>query len=202
MATSFVCEHSVEYYLVPEFKALLEEEYESVIPLFPWLTREGGKLSREIHKLPFFNVVAMYSRRPKFEKPGSDIVIVKINNELMRAAEQGKMLGIPIIAGIPFARDFFELSKHPKCYWIKLTDYSIADYHLEINKSMDYIPKCGFDNDGELINYIKGIMRPKSFSEILTDVRKVMSARKEDSHFKRFLFASGYRPVYFLIPEF
>jgi hypothetical protein len=40
MATSFVSEHSVEYCLVPEFKALLEQEFEIAIPLFPWIVTQ------------------------------------------------------------------------------------------------------------------------------------------------------------------
>jgi len=201
METSFLSEHTVEYCLVPEFKALLEKEYEIVIPLFPWISREGGKLSKTIHGSLKFYVIAMYPRRPKFEVPGSDTIVVKINNQLITAAMKGKKLGIPIIAGIPFARDFIELSSRPKCYWIKLTKFELRDNFVEINKTTDYVPKVGFENDRNLFNYIKKNLRLKSFEEIINNISEIMRSEEDNRYFQRYLFSPGYKPVYFLIPS-
>jgi hypothetical protein len=200
MATSFVSEHSVEYCLVPEFKALLEQEFEIAIPLFPWMSREGGKLSREIHGSVNFNVVAMFPRRPKFSVPGSDVLLAKINIQIIAAAKQGKKLGIPMVAGIPFARDFFELASRPKCYWLKLADYELNDNFVEINKATDYVPESGFANDRELANYIKNISLPKSFEEIINNIREIKRSGEDYGYLQLFFFSIDYKPVYFLIP--
>jgi hypothetical protein len=74
-------------------------------------------------------------------------LVLKINIQIIAAAKQGKKPGIPMVAGIPFARDFFELASHPKCYWLKLSDYELNDNFVEINKATDYVPESGFAND-------------------------------------------------------
>jgi len=57
---SFINERSAEYILVPNLKSILLEKFSTVTPLFPWATREGSVLSKQIHGLLWF-------------RPGSDI---------------------------------------------------------------------------------------------------------------------------------
>jgi hypothetical protein len=42
--TSFMSEHTAEFYLVPHFRDLLGAGYPHVLPFFYWKTREGNTL--------------------------------------------------------------------------------------------------------------------------------------------------------------
>ncbi len=49
-ATSFIGEHTVELTIVPILKKILKQEYEFVTPIYPWMTREGGSISKYLHR--------------------------------------------------------------------------------------------------------------------------------------------------------
>ena len=114
MATSFINEHSVEFSLVPYLKKELEKKYNFVLPLFPWLNRETGKLSQYVHRNDTFKVLVMFPRRPKLEQEDGKIVYVTINEDLLSFKEFAKDYGVPVIAGCPIAANFWELSKCTK----------------------------------------------------------------------------------------
>jgi len=81
MATSYISEHSAEYYLVPALKRILDSEFEFVAPVFPWLSREFSKVSSSIHLDDKFHVLVMFPRRPKVTGNNRQ-VFVTINEEL------------------------------------------------------------------------------------------------------------------------
>ena len=85
--TSFLSERSTEYLLIPKIVNILKKEYKTVIPIYPWLTREGSKISKIIHKDDKFLVLGLYPRRPKIDVD-NNIIYVKINDELRNWGDQ------------------------------------------------------------------------------------------------------------------
>jgi len=124
---SFISEHTAEYTLVPNLKNILQKRFSIVTPLFPWATREGGTIARHLHKGERFKVVGLYPRRPKLLSANSSIITVKLNRQILLGAQCGMELGIPIIAGCPLAKNFWELGNSPHCLWIKLDQGSKKD---------------------------------------------------------------------------
>jgi hypothetical protein len=56
-ATSFIGEHTAELSIVPVLKTILHNEFEFVTPIFPWMTREGGIISKHLHKNEKFKIL-------------------------------------------------------------------------------------------------------------------------------------------------
>ncbi|MEH3174239.1 hypothetical protein POW79_19805, partial [Enterobacter quasiroggenkampii] len=90
MATSYISEHSAEYYLVPALKAILQEQYSHIAPVFPWISREFSNISKHLHKDDWFHVLVMFPRRPKFNAYDNCEVYVTINRELEYFNNAGK----------------------------------------------------------------------------------------------------------------
>ena len=42
--SSFISEHTAEYVLIPQLTDILKQKFEVVIPIYPWMTREGNNL--------------------------------------------------------------------------------------------------------------------------------------------------------------
>ena len=82
MTTSYISEHSAEYYLVPALKNILQEQYSHIAPVFPWISREFSNISKYLHKEDRFHVLVMFPRRPKINIPDDWEVYFTINEEL------------------------------------------------------------------------------------------------------------------------
>ena len=131
--SSFICEHTAEYVLVPRLTDILKQKFKVVIPIFPWLTREGSNLSKAIHRQDEFKIVGLYPRRPKVNRTNCKILI-KINNDLILGAREASRINIPMITGCPLARNLRELDEHTMCVWIKLTEKTRSYYKIEHSK--------------------------------------------------------------------
>ncbi len=55
----------MEFSLVLAAKKILDEHYEYVVPIYPWMGRELSKMSRELHSIDGFKVLSVFPRRPK-----------------------------------------------------------------------------------------------------------------------------------------
>ena len=191
-------EHTVEFYIVPEFRKILEQKQELVIPLFPWFSRETSNISLAIHNDYSFKTVALYPRRPKLSEVNSETVYMKLNSDIIIAAKNNIRHGIPTFAGIPYARDWIELSGSPMWYWFDLGLLNNNDYIVEIDTDTvwannsniipvkaDYIYK-GIDVSARTLN--------------LTDFIYNLLKLKELGSAGRWFFSYHYKPVFFLMP--
>lgn len=189
MATSYISEHSAEYYLVPVLKEILQEQYSHVAPVFPWISRELGKISRLLHKNDQFHVLVMFPRRPKLHDQKSSEIYVTINWELKAYNKVGENCGVPVIAGCPRALDIWDLSNCQNYAWLDLTRNSYPEYlnsisELEVNGHL--LEK----EDILALVRNSAIFGLESFEEFIRDARETQPYR---------MYGSQYKPVYFLI---
>jgi hypothetical protein len=200
--TSFISEHSAEYVLVPRLKSILHKSFDIVTPIFPFLTREGGRIALDIHKNEKFYVIGLYPRRPKMLSGSDSDILVKINFQLLRAAESGKQLGVPMIAGCPLAKNFIQLSENSLCLWISLDDVPLDDYYLGIGKSnlLDTTLKGNrprFIREEELLTHFSKTLKLLSFPDIISAFREINKSYL--GYHNSFSMFGIYKPVYFLL---
>lgn len=179
-------EHTAEFALVPVMKRLLEERFKSVVPIFPWLSREFGNQSKNFHGASEFYVLAMFPRRPKISDDGE--VFVTINGELAIFKEIGIKHGITVIAGCPKATNFWELASCKECVWLDI------DHSYEYLTHIDSINGDKRLNEQSLTNSIEMGRKHSmdSLEEFIRDTRYVLPAG---------FFGVRYKPVYFLVFE-
>ena len=201
--TSFICEHTAEYILIPKLKEILHKRFDIVTPIYPWALREGSNISKELHKHDKFKVVGLYPRRPKLVSATNPKITVKINEQILLGAQSGMILGIPIIAGCPSVRNFWELGNNPNCVWIKLDQgftetFELELEHIQSSNYMNQISKFIFTNEEDLLIYLSERSELMDFTHAISSFRKI----KMDSDgigFYYFRFMGGYKPVYFLL---
>ncbi|WP_192350362.1 hypothetical protein [Algoriphagus sp. Y33] len=203
-ATSFVGEHTVELTIVPILKNILEKEFNFVVPIFPWMTREGGSISKLIHKHDEFKIIGLYPRRPKLVTPETDILVLKISHQIIFGAKSGKSLGIPIIGGIPLVRNFWELCHKPDCLWLNL-DFD-ANEQLEyeipldkINQPNEPISKRTFKSESEIIQLIKETAITFDITKAINAFGKIKMDSMNLDFYSSFAYMGGYKPIYFLL---
>tara|TARA_R110002167_G_scaffold148524_2_gene341493 strand:+ start:344 stop:922 length:579 start_codon:yes stop_codon:yes gene_type:complete len=189
MATSYISEHSAEYYLVPALKEILQEQYRHVAPVFPWITRELSKISRLLHKDDQFHVLVMFPRRPKLHDQKSCEIYVTINQELEAFNKAGESNGVPVIAGCPRAVDIWDLSNCQNYAWLDLTRNI---YHEYLN------PISELEENGCLLEKeeILALVRNSAIFNLVSFKGFFLYA-KETQPYR--MYGSQYKPVYFLI---
>lgn len=200
-ATSFIGEHSIELAIVPILKKLLHKRYEFVTPIFPWMTREGSNISMYLHKNDQFQILGVYPRRPKVVSENEDFYF-KINAQVVAGAFSGMNLGIPIIAGCPLVKNFWELGKKPDFVWIKL-DFDITDdLQIQIRQEEPFEPalsKIILSAKHEILNYVIDNARFFTIDKALTAFREINMKSMNSDYYPRFGFGSIYKPIYFLL---
>ena len=199
-ASSYICEHSAEFTLVPELKKILKKKLEFVTPIFPWLTREGSRVSHHIHEKDEFCVLALYPRRPKLSSIDPIKIEIKINPELIEVSKVGSEHGIPVMAGCPLATNFWCLGGEPEFLWVKINEDCKAIYTAKATKSnkwsiVDNSKDTILETEGQLLAFVsenREIHNLESFIEAVRDFRY------RTSH-SIWIFGVRYKPVYFII---
>lgn len=203
-ATSFIGEHTAEFVLVPILKRILQKEFESVTPIFPWMTREGGNISKSLHKNEKFKILGLYPRRPKIVLLDKENIYIKINEQIMLGARSGLSLGIPIIAGCPLVRDFWELGKTPNCLWIRLNFNSNKNIEFQIKQGKSLhldrdLSKMVFQEENEILKYIIKNANLFDIDAAMEAFRKIKMDSMNLGYYSSFAFLGGYKPIYFLL---
>lgn len=197
--SSFISEHTAEYILVPRLTRILKEEFEIVVPVFPWLTRECNNFSKHIHQNERFGILGFFPRRPKISDQGP-IVLIKISDELKMGAKTAEMNNIPMIAGCPIARSFWELNEQTTCIWIKLNANTRAFYEINYNSELNL--NQSFSDDAEITiqkdRLVEWVIKNIGEHDFETFSRIVREVKEINSH-KYFLAAGVYKPIYFLL---
>lgn len=200
-AKSFIGEYSIGLSLVPYIKEILHEEYEFVTPIFPWLTREGSNISKYLHRNDQFKIFGIYPRRPKLAFESEDLEF-KINAHIIDGAHSGLKLGIPIIAGCPLVKNFWELSNKIKFLWIRLDLDNNNDFLFKIKKSETFNPALSrilFNKNHEILDYINENANLLSIELAIEAFKEVKMATISAPFYSGFLFGGGYKPIYFLL---
>jgi len=205
-ATSYICERSAEYALVPKLAHALRQKFEWVTPIYPWISREGSNISLELHEVKSFKVLGLYARRPKLYSSNDQNIKVKISEQIVYSAQKSLELGIPAVAGCPLARNFFDLGSCDDFLWINMSKISIDDIDLVIELGPDHkaseafdkflIPTC--DEIASLVEASSELFNIESFIRAIKEIK--MAGTGYDSYIPM-AFMGGYKPVYFLVGE-
>lgn len=181
--TSFISEHTAEFALIPNIINIIKNEYEYVVPIFPWLNREGGRLAHSLHQNEEFKVIGIYPRRPKFDSNRTSCLI-KINEELIETAVIAKIINIPMIAGAPISKNLWELYNNPICKLFHLTDDTQTLNFIDLNNTLE--------NEIDLLLIVRQA-NPHTYQSFISAVRYLRQGNS------RMFFSSTYKPVYLLI---
>jgi len=122
-------------------------------------------------------------------------------------AQCGMELGIPIIAGCPLAKNFWELGNSPHCLWIKLDQGSKKDcddieLKIEDIRSLDSVKRLSkyiFLDKEELLSYLVERTESMDFDTAMQSFRQIRGASQGTAFFYRYF--GGYKPVYFLLKD-
>jgi hypothetical protein len=202
---SFVSEHTVEYILVPRFIRILKKRFESVIPVFPWITREGSSFSKLLHRSETFKLVGLFPRRPKYENVQEDVLYIKINFELIENCKVASDYNIPLVAGCPIIQNIWQLKEEDiLCAWIKINQKAGDTYQLRMvkDKNSEYQrikSDAFFKSEDHLLRFIGDNCKVINFAYAVDIIRKLNGRRRS---YPFFFFGSGYKPVYFLLKDF
>lgn len=199
--SSFISEHTAEYVLVPQLTSILKQKFEVVIPIFPWMTREGNNFSRAIHRDDKFLIVGLYPKRPKLSRT-RDKFLIKINKEFLNTAREASKISIPMIVGCPLVENLWDLNVNVKCIWIKLTSKTKDFYNLECEDKISH--KYRILQNEEVLNEKEDVLKfVISNSKILNYENLILAMKtiKANSTTTYFMGWGTYKPVYFLLKK-
>ena len=187
MTTSYICEHTSEYYLVPALQEILNSKFKFVAPVFPWLSRETSKISRRLHKNDRFHVLVMFPRRPKLNSDCKNDIYVTMNWELSEFKKVGDNNGVTVIAGCPKATNFWSLANSKKFVWINISSPDLSE-HLNLLNNIG----SSFLTEKDIIAMVEqsSIFDLETFECFIRKVKKSQPNR---------MYGGQYKPVYFLI---
>lgn len=203
-ATSFIGEHTIELTIVPKLKEILKLKYEFVIPIFPWMTREGGNISKYLHQNETFYIFGLYPRRPKIKISDKENIYLKINEQIIIGAQSGLAAGIPIIAGLPLVKNFWELDNNPQCLWINLDfeEEENLEFKIKPDEALNLdteLSKKIFQKENTILNYIEDHAKSFEINEAMNAFRKIKMDSMNMGGHSSFAFMGGYKPIYFLL---
>ncbi|MBT3384683.1 MAG: hypothetical protein HN778_13185 [Prolixibacteraceae bacterium] len=199
--SSFISEHTAEYVLIPQLTDILKQKFEVVIPIYPWMTREGNNLSKSLHQQYKFRMVGFYPRRPKIGLKNHKMAI-KINDEFLDGAKEASKINIPMLAGCPLARNLLELNNDVKCIWIKLTDKTRNIYDIEYIDETPVEYKViqheeVFNTKDNILDFIIEGSKELNFLNLIQAIQTI----RQHSSTVYFMGFGTYKPIYFLLKD-
>lgn len=200
MATSFLCEHTVEYCLIPQLCTELEKHWE-VTPIYFWSTREGSNLAQKSDVGEPINILALYARRPKLSGIGDKKIQVKINVSVQERAFDLNQVGIPTICGIPLVSTLFEFKLSCSCVWLYISPKGCEEYKdifLEYDNDTCITTNI-FDSKSLFAITVEDIIHLMDCSSSMTlceAINRIKGTRRVHRHP---WFQINYKPVYFLL---
>lgn len=196
---SYIGENSVALSIVPYMKEILHKEYRYVTPIIPWMTREGSNISKLLHRKESFKIFGVFPRRPKLVID-SDEITFKINSQIIASANIGLKYGVPIIAGCPLVRNFWELSSNIKIIWTRIDLDDKEDLFITIKGSNILAHQLSmFNNNQEILSFIDKNTKFFSLENALEVFKQINMANSGFNYYPRFGFGGIYKPIYFLL---
>lgn len=203
--SSFFCERTAEYALVPLLQSSLEAHFGSAIPIFYWKTREGNRVSSEIHQERSVQMLAMFARRPKVTGR-RNWVAGRINSELVQYAHAARAVGISTIAGFPAVDSIHGLYRDPPVFWLPvgLSDESDLDFLTDISQRRPTL--FGYDGHpvetlsiNDVIEDVENNAAVLAWDDAMQHISQLRLEHYRAGSYFRLSWFSGYKPVYFLI---
>jgi hypothetical protein len=199
--TSFMSEHTVELYLVPRFRALLNMRYTGVLPFFYWKRREGSILSHRDGFPALITACAMFPRRPKVM---GEQIEMTVNEEVYLMSKHLREAGIPTFLGFPYVNALSEFATDFECLWFSPNskDFRYTSHEISSGKgTAEYSTLFGpFKDEKEIHGYIEANAIRQTWCDLLDVLFEVHSKISQEDIIKhRFLFGPPYKPVYFLM---
>lgn len=198
--SSFFCERTAEYALVPLLQCALKQHFETVVPISYWRTREGNRTSAGIHKDRSFRILVMFARRPKITSNGS-VLAGRVNCDLYSFANAAKQDGVLTIAGFPAVKSIPDLHFNPQVFWLHITSVTPEYFFADISH-----------NDRTLTDNNDNVVATLSIDDIANEIYlrtqiftwdEAMLAihRLRTSHRGHYtsVWQNTYKPVYFLV---
>lgn len=200
---SFISEHSAEYLLVKNIVDTISRDFNAVVPIYFWSTREGGTIARRCMANHNVRILVAYARRPKIAQPDQDWLKMKINNKLFDAAQFGAEYGCPVLAGVPLVTNLSRLTLDAPCSWFHLNGNKLYDADYELCLSITGVPQSA-----SLIPVIDGPLSKTKIIEIVHESSRTLTwqdaidsmnlIRRIGQHGSHYL--AGYRPFFIVIP--
>jgi hypothetical protein len=195
--TSYVSEHTVEYYLVPQFRAILEPQFTLILPFYFWANREGRDASPLPENVQGVRLVAVYARRPKISQGRR---FLKLNGELFDTAEAFREHGIPVFAGVPDIASLFELATEARFHWFWLKSRR-ADQEIEMSLGVsNWVSDKSLHgplDQTQIRAVISAHCKPMLWPHAIDVIKKVRQLMRERPGW--WLLSSGYKPVFFAL---
>lgn len=188
MASSYISEHTAEYYLVPALTKILTKKYSYVAPVFPWISREFSRISKKIHQDDKFHILVMFPRRPKLCSEQDNDIYITINPELAEFYNIAEAKKVPVLVGWPLAKNIWELSKC-QYKWSNLSK-NIDSQYLNSTRALE--------QNGLILDEIDiyNLVEKSSIFDYLS-FHNFISVLKEVRPYRPY--GGFYKPVYFLI---
>jgi len=199
--TSFISEHSAEYALIPEITNILKRKFNQVTPIFPWATREGSKISNLIHQEELIKIIGIFPRRPKLKKSDNTEISITVNSELISGATRAKDYGIPMVAGCPLVRSFWELGNCKKFAWIKLGKNTLESYTLSKSDRPSEQEATHFLTKNQILNLAQNTSTFLTLPEFIEAYKHIKreGSSKEPYYYGSRTFFGSYKPFYLLM---
>jgi hypothetical protein len=203
--SSFFCERTAEYALVPLLQRSLELSFGAAIPIFYWRSREGNQLSSSVHRGHEIRVLAMFSRRPKATHRRK-LIGGNINSELFEFSQAARAHGIVSIAGFPAVESIYNLYSNPSIYWLPLDSTRDSDFEFTVDL-LEPIPKPIGSDGIELqtlslpfiIEQVRDCSRLLAWDDAMEFISELRSKCFRKTPLSIFAGFGGYKPVYFLM---
>lgn len=199
--SSFMSEHTAEFYLVPRFRALLNSRYSHALPFFYWKTREGGNLSHRDDFPALVTACAMFPRRPKVH---GEQIAMTVNSEVYLISKYLLEAGIPTFLGFPRVSSLSEFAADFECIWFSpnSTEIQYTSHEIPSGRTFTEHPALfgPFKDEEKIHGYIEANAKQQTWVrllDLLFDVHSKIS--QEDMITSRFRFGPPYKPVYFLM---
>lgn len=193
--TSFMSEHTTEFYVVPRFRAIIEKRFSPALPMYFWSSREGT--ARAANAGVHGRLCALFARRPKDPTPSH--VTMKVNAEVFDDAFYLRKLGVPAFVGMPEVVSFLDLAGEFSCTWFSLraTDETQSDFYFISSAPVEPDTRIHGPLDEEQIcRIVDDECRDLTWAEAVG----CMSEARRSAAPGRFIFGPSYKPVYFFIP--
>jgi hypothetical protein len=206
-STSFMNERSLEYVVVPELIKILSVNGNLVAPIFFWKSREGEARSASAHNGRIVRVIALFARRPKINED-PNIVIGKINWQLINFAIEANSFGIPSVAAFCAGRSLFEIDP-ARAHWIALWGKKeVEDIHFYQHtheKSQSLLRDDGTSiatiSKATLAQSLFAASEPMSFTTAIHRMDALRPFLTNNPYYFNSFLSGAYKPVYLLIEE-
>lgn len=205
--TSFICEHSVEFIIVPDLYKIFSNRYKKIIPLYFWKSREGSVVSYQCNKNIPLQVLVVYARRPKVICPNQDVILVRVNESIFEHALYLEENGIPTLIGFPRISTIMDFYIGCPCSYFRIEKkenyVSELDFQIgiESNKCKEKLPSNinGPLSNEELLSVINCCKVYNSWEEVLNVLKCGMNNINTTGNFYYFYREfNNYKPIYFV----